>query len=141
MFEALQPPGWAKPSGYANGIAARGKMIFVAGQIGWNEQCKFESDDLVEQTGQTLKNIAAILRAGVIPPIALICARVKSIRCSDTSGIHSRGLLKSSPIAIGVDVWFRMMRNQSVCSGASGSSRKKSWYGSTALASCTACDG
>ena len=52
MFEFLQPPGWAKPSGYANGIAARGKMVFVAGQIGWNEQCKFESDDLVEQTGQ-----------------------------------------------------------------------------------------
>jgi enamine deaminase RidA (YjgF/YER057c/UK114 family) len=37
MFESLQPPGWTKPSGYANGIAARGKMIFVAGQIGWNE--------------------------------------------------------------------------------------------------------
>ena len=49
MFEFLQPPGWAKPSGYANGIAARGKMIFVAGQVGWNDQCKFESDDLVEQ--------------------------------------------------------------------------------------------
>ena len=63
MFEFLQPPGWAKPSGYANGIAARGTMIFVAGQIGWNEQCKFESDDLVEQTGQTLKNVAAVLRA------------------------------------------------------------------------------
>jgi enamine deaminase RidA (YjgF/YER057c/UK114 family) len=68
MFEFLQPPGWAKPSGYANGIAARGKMIFVAGQIGWNEQCKFESDDLVEQTGQTLKNVAAILRAGGAGP-------------------------------------------------------------------------
>ena len=68
MFEFLQPPGWAKPSGYANGIAARGKMIFVAGQIGWNEQCKFESDDLVEQTGQTLKNVAAVLRAGGAGP-------------------------------------------------------------------------
>ena len=63
MFETLQPPGWVKPSGYANGTAARGKMIFVAGQIGWNEQCKFESDDLVEQTGQTLKNVAAVLSA------------------------------------------------------------------------------
>lgn len=68
MFEALQPPGWAKPSGYANGIAARGKMIFVAGQIGWNEQCKFVSDDLVEQIGQTLRNVAAILRAGDAAP-------------------------------------------------------------------------
>ena len=68
MFELLQPPGWAKPSGYANGIAARGKMVFVAGQIGWNEQCKFESDDLVEQTGRTLKNVAAVLRAGGAGP-------------------------------------------------------------------------
>jgi enamine deaminase RidA (YjgF/YER057c/UK114 family) len=67
MFEVLQPPGWAKPSGYANGIAARGKMIFVAGQIGWNEQCKFESDDLVEQIGQTLKNVAAIFAGGAEP--------------------------------------------------------------------------
>ncbi|KRQ97725.1 RidA family protein [Bradyrhizobium valentinum] len=64
MFEVLQPPGWAKPSGYANGVAGRGKMIFVAGQIGWNEQCKFESDDLVEQIGQTLRNVADVLRAG-----------------------------------------------------------------------------
>ena len=66
--EFLQPPGWAKPSGYANGIAARGQMIFVAGQIGWNEQCKFETDDLVEQIGQTLRNVAAVLRAGGAAP-------------------------------------------------------------------------
>ena len=72
MFEALQPPGWAKPSGYANGIAARGKMIFVAGQIGWNEQCEFESDDLVEQIGQTLKNVAAVLRAGGAEPAHVV---------------------------------------------------------------------
>ena len=68
MFEFLQPAGWARPIGYANGVAARGKMIFVAGQIGWNEQCKFESDDLVVQTSQTLKNVAAVLRAGGAAP-------------------------------------------------------------------------
>lgn len=68
MLDVLQPAGWAKPSGYANGIAARGKMIFIAGQIGWNEQCKFESDDLVEQIGQTLRNIVAVLRAGGAGP-------------------------------------------------------------------------
>lgn len=68
MLEVLQPPGWAKPSGYANGIGARGKMIFIAGQIGWNEQCKFESDDLVDQIGQTLRNIVAVLRAGNAGP-------------------------------------------------------------------------
>ena len=68
MFDVLQPPGWAKPSGYANGIAARGKMIFIAGQIGWNEQCVFESDDLADQTRQTLENIVAVVRAGGAGP-------------------------------------------------------------------------
>ena len=68
MIDVLQPPGWAKPSGYANGVATRGKMIFVAGQIGWNEQCKFESDDLVEQIRQTLKNVVAVVHAGGAQP-------------------------------------------------------------------------
>jgi enamine deaminase RidA (YjgF/YER057c/UK114 family) len=68
MLEVLQPPGWPKPSGYANGIAARGKTIFIAGQVGWNEQCKFDSDDLVDQIGQTLKNIVAVARAGGAGP-------------------------------------------------------------------------
>jgi enamine deaminase RidA (YjgF/YER057c/UK114 family) len=59
----LQPPGWAAPSGYANGIAARGRLVFVAGQVGWNPAtCRFESDDFAAQTAQALKNVAAVLR-------------------------------------------------------------------------------
>ncbi|KJC57016.1 endoribonuclease L-PSP [Bradyrhizobium sp. LTSPM299] len=68
MSEILQPDGWAKPSGYANGVAARGKSIFIAGQIGWNGQCVFETDDLVAQIGQTLRNIAAVAAAGGAGP-------------------------------------------------------------------------
>lgn len=68
MTEILQPPGWAQPIGYANGVAARGKMIFIAGQIGWNAQCAFESDDLVAQIKQTLKNIVAVAEAGGASP-------------------------------------------------------------------------
>ena len=68
MTEILQPPGWAQPVGYANGVAARGKMIFIAGQIGWNAQCAFESDDLVAQIRQTLKNIVAVAEAGGASP-------------------------------------------------------------------------
>ncbi|UFX42955.1 RidA family protein [Bradyrhizobium sp. 41S5] len=68
MIEILQPEGWAKPIGYANGMAARGKQIFIAGQIGWNGQCVFESDDLVAQIGQTLRNIVAIAAAGGAGP-------------------------------------------------------------------------
>jgi enamine deaminase RidA (YjgF/YER057c/UK114 family) len=57
----LQPEGWIKPSGYANGIVARGRTIFLAGQIGWNREGRFESDDLVAQTAQALRNIVAVL--------------------------------------------------------------------------------
>ena len=68
MIEMLQPDGWAKPVGYANGVAARGKQIFIAGQIGWNGQCVFESDDLVAQIRQTLQNIVAVAAAGGAGP-------------------------------------------------------------------------
>ncbi|MGY4478206.1 RidA family protein [Bradyrhizobium sp. USDA 3364] len=68
MIEILQPDGWAKPIGYANGMAARGKQIFIAGQIGWNGQCVFETDDLVAQIGQTLRNIVAVAAAGGAGP-------------------------------------------------------------------------
>ncbi len=66
--QVLQPADWAKPKGYANGVAAHGRLVFVAGQIGWNGQCQFESDDFVDQVRQTLLNIRAILaEAGAAP--------------------------------------------------------------------------
>ena len=61
MNDILQPADWAKPKGYANGIAATGKQVYVAGQIGWNGQCQFESDDFVDQVEQALANIVAVL--------------------------------------------------------------------------------
>jgi enamine deaminase RidA (YjgF/YER057c/UK114 family) len=69
MNEILQPEGWAKPSGYANGVAARGRLVFVAGQIGWNPRtCTIETDDFAEQTEIALRNVAAVLReAGAGP--------------------------------------------------------------------------
>lgn len=68
MMKFLQPPGWTAPKGYANGIAARGTTIYVGGQIGWNAQQQFESDDFIAQTGQALRNIAEVLReAGAGP--------------------------------------------------------------------------
>ncbi|OGB14957.1 MAG: enamine deaminase RidA [Burkholderiales bacterium RIFCSPLOWO2_12_67_14] len=57
----LQPPGWAAPKGYANGVAVRGTMVFVGGQIGWNSAQQFESDDFIAQTRQTLLNIREVL--------------------------------------------------------------------------------
>lgn len=64
----LQPADWAAPRGYANGVAASGRQVFVAGQIGWNAQCQFESDDFIDQVRQTLLNIKAVLaEAGAGP--------------------------------------------------------------------------
>ena len=64
----LQPEGWVTPKGYANGVAARGTLVFVGGQIGWNAQQQFETDDFIEQTRQTLQNVVAVLKeAGAGP--------------------------------------------------------------------------
>ena len=62
MTTILQPEGWAKPRGYANGVAARGTTVAIAGQIGWDAQCRFQSDDFVEQCRQALANVVAVLR-------------------------------------------------------------------------------
>jgi enamine deaminase RidA (YjgF/YER057c/UK114 family) len=68
MMKVLQPPGWAAPRGYVNGVAARGTTVYVAGQIGWNAQSQFESDDLVAQVRQALANVRAVLaEAGASP--------------------------------------------------------------------------
>jgi enamine deaminase RidA (YjgF/YER057c/UK114 family) len=66
--QILQPAGWAAPRGYANGVAASGRLVFVAGQIGWNAQCAFDSDDFIDQVRQALVNIRAVLaEAGAAP--------------------------------------------------------------------------
>ncbi|WP_297722429.1 RidA family protein [Limnohabitans sp. Rim8] len=61
MWKVLQPPGWVPAKGYANGIAARGQQVFVAGMIGWNAQAQFETDDFVAQCKQALQNIVDTL--------------------------------------------------------------------------------
>ena len=62
-MKTILPEGWPRPKGYANGIVAEGKLLFIAGQIGWNEREEFESDDFVAQVEQALKNIVAVLNA------------------------------------------------------------------------------
>ena len=69
MNETLLPEGWPRPPGYANGIAASGRMVFVAGQIGWNPLTStFETDDFVGQVRQCLENTVAVLKAGGAAP-------------------------------------------------------------------------
>jgi enamine deaminase RidA (YjgF/YER057c/UK114 family) len=69
----LQPPGWLPPRGYTNGVEARGRMVFVAGQIGWDPATgQFESDDFLAQARQALLNIAAVLREAGAEPRHLV---------------------------------------------------------------------
>jgi len=66
-MQRLQPPGWPRPKGYSNGIAVEGRVIFVAGQVGWDETETFRAADFAGQAEQALRNICAILaeaRAG-----------------------------------------------------------------------------
>jgi enamine deaminase RidA (YjgF/YER057c/UK114 family) len=64
----LQPDGWVPPRGYANGVVAEGRLVFVAGQVGWNTGGQFETDDFVAQVEQALVNVVAVLRtAGAAP--------------------------------------------------------------------------
>ena len=60
-MQILQPPSWAKPRGFANGIAASGKLVFIAGQVGWTGEGKWEAHDFAGQFKQTLKNIVDVL--------------------------------------------------------------------------------
>ena len=71
-MKMLQPPGWAPAKGYANGIAARGTQVFVGGQIGWNAEQRFESDDFIAQTRQCLRNIVDVLAVGRAGPEHLV---------------------------------------------------------------------
>lgn len=68
MSDILQPAGWIKPRGYAHGIAATGRYVAVAGQIGWNERGEFTGDDFVSQAAQSLRNIVDILAEGHAKP-------------------------------------------------------------------------
>ncbi|MFT5488136.1 MAG: enamine deaminase RidA (YjgF/YER057c/UK114 family) [Paracoccaceae bacterium] len=67
-MKALNPPGWNRPKGYSNGIAAEGRFVFVAGMVGWTAEEKFESDDFVDQFRLALENTVAVLKEGDAGP-------------------------------------------------------------------------
>jgi enamine deaminase RidA (YjgF/YER057c/UK114 family) len=70
--EIVQPKNWAVPRGYANGVVAQGRLVFIAGQVGWNAQGKFESDDFVAQVEQALNNVVDVLAAAGGEPRHLV---------------------------------------------------------------------
>lgn len=71
-IETLQPVEWARPKGYSHGMAARGRMIFISGQIGWDAQGRFVGDGLAGQVKQALRNIARVLEEGGAQPRHLV---------------------------------------------------------------------
>ncbi|MCA8869574.1 MAG: RidA family protein [Rhodobacteraceae bacterium] len=88
----LHPEGWEPPIGYANGIkVAAGELVFVAGQVGWNAQQVFESEDLVPQFEQALKNVLAVVKAAGGQP-AHIC-RMTAYCCDKPAYLAARGEL------------------------------------------------
>ena len=70
--EILQPPGWARPRGYANGVAATGRQVYVAGQIGWDAEQRFAGDGFAAQVRQALANVVAVLRCAGAGPEHLV---------------------------------------------------------------------
>ena len=80
-MKTLQPPGWPRPKGYSNGMAAHGRFIFTAGVVGWDETESFASDTLAGQFAQALRNIVAILECDGAGPesIARMTCYVTSI--------------------------------------------------------------
>jgi enamine deaminase RidA (YjgF/YER057c/UK114 family) len=67
-LQQVNPPGWAQPKGYANGVTGRGRLVFVAGQVGWSEAQIFATDDFVAQVEQALRNTVAVLAAAGARP-------------------------------------------------------------------------
>jgi len=61
MHKILSPQGWPRPKGYSNGIVASGEQIYLGGQIGWNKDYEFETDDFIDQCRQTLQNVIDLL--------------------------------------------------------------------------------
>ena len=111
MRANLQPPGWAAPKGYANGIAARGTLVFVGGQIGWNDAQEFESDDFVVQTAQALRNVAAVLKEAKAGPEHMvrmtwyITDRVEySNRLAELGGVYREVMGRNFPAMTCVEV-------------------------------------
>lgn len=72
MSESFNPPGWVRPKGYSNAVSASGRMVFVAGQVGWNAREEFETDDFVGQTRQALMNIRDCLEAAGAAPAHIV---------------------------------------------------------------------
>jgi len=100
-MKQLCPPGWQRPKGYSNAMAARGRMVFTAGVVGWNEEERFAETTLAGQFAQALRNIVAILACDGAEP-----TNIARLTCYVTSIDDYRASLKDIGIA-----WREIMGN------------------------------
>ena len=110
-MKIIQPDGWPRPKGYSNGIVAEGKMLFISGQIGWDENEQFQSDDFVAQIRQTLENTIAVLKAAdskpehVVRMTWYITSRADYLANLDAIGQVYREIMgKTFPVMVMVEV-------------------------------------
>lgn len=105
-MQVLLPPGWPRPRGYANGVAARGTMIFLAGMVGWDAQSRFATDELAGQARQALANALAVLAAGGAKPEHIVrmtwyvTDRREYLAAGAEIGKAYRGLIGSYSVAM-----------------------------------------
>ncbi|MBW7861711.1 MAG: RidA family protein [Rhodocyclaceae bacterium] len=111
MHRILQPEQWVKPKGYANGIEARGRQIFVGGQVGWNGECRFETLDLVAQIRQALANVIEVLAvAGAGPEHVtrmtwyLLDRKEYSARLKEVGAVYRETMGRNFPAMTAVQV-------------------------------------
>src|SRR5262245_46110916 len=103
-MQILHPKQWAPAKGFANGVAATGRQIFVAGQVGWNTEQRFESDDFVAQVEQALANIVAVLAEADARPAHLVRLtwyitdkREDLARLAEVGGVYRRAIGRHFP--------------------------------------------
>ena len=101
--DILQPAHWARPRGYANGVAVgRGRQVFIAGMIGWDADCVFHSDDFAAQARQALANIVEVLRAQVRFRVQIFFDR--NVEVASDGEIDARSLARSLDDLLAVHV-------------------------------------
>ena len=102
-MKVLQPEGWPRPKGYANGVSARGRMVFVAGMIGWDENEVFHSDDFAQQAQQALRNMLAVFELIFYPFVFIMLYAITSRVTQPIRRLSTRCGSKFSPITSSVE--------------------------------------
>ena len=119
-MQTLQPPRWARPKGYANGIVARGRLVFVSGMTGWDENCRFANADFLGQARKALQNIVEVLAEAQAKPEHIVrmtwyvVNKQEYLNCSRELGVVYREIIgRHYPAMTAVEV-TALMQDQAL---------------------------